>query len=164
MAPPDVAHDPGPENVAEEKPQTHQSLVRSLVRRPLALLLVVAMAVGSVVLWIGIPVGWVWVASRTVKTSQPSFGPYLLVLIATPLSMWIWGKLLFRLNAVYSRLTGQTYEVRAQLPWHRSMRGERVVRRPTTVLDMVMVVSVSLALMAFGIWFFFFAGSSIPSL
>jgi hypothetical protein len=164
MAPPDVAHDPGPENAAGEAPQTRQSLLRSVVRRPLALLLVVAMAVGSVVLWIGIPVGWVWVASRTVKTSQPSFGPYLLVLIATPLSMWIWGKLLFRLNAVYSRLTGQTYEVRAQLPWHRSMRGERVVRRPTTVLDMVMVVSVSLALTAFGIWFFFFAGSSIPNL
>jgi hypothetical protein len=122
------------------------------------------MAVGSVVLWIGIPVGWVWVASRTVKTSQPSFGPYLLVLLATPLSMWIWGKLLFRLNAVYSRLTGQTYEVRSQLPWHRSMRGERVVRRPTTVLDMVMIVSVSVALTAFGIWFFFFAGSSIPNL
>jgi hypothetical protein len=164
MAPPDVAHDSGREKVAAEAPQTRQSLVRSLFARPVALLLVLAMAVGSVVLWIGIPVGWVWVASRTVKTSQPSFGPYLLVLLATPLSMWIWGKLLFRLNAVYSRLTGQTYEVRAQLPWHRSMRGERVVRRPTTVLDVVMIVSVSLALTAFGIWFFFFAGSSIPSL
>jgi hypothetical protein len=164
MAPSHVAHDPGPEDEATEAPQTRHSLLRSLVTRPLALLLVLAMAVGSVVLWIGIPVGWVWVASRTVKTSQPSFGPYLLVLLATPLSMWIWGKLLFRLNAVYSRLTGQTYEVRSQLPWHRSMRGERVVRRPTTVLDMVMIVSVSVALTAFGIWFFFFAGSSIPNL
>jgi hypothetical protein len=164
MAPADVAHDSGPEDEPTEAPQTRQSVLRSLVTRPLALLLVLAMAVGSVVLWIGIPVGWVWVASRTVKTSQPSFGPYLLVLLATPLTMWLWGKLLFRLNAVYSRLTGQTYEVRAQLPWHRSMRGEREVRRPTTVLDVVMIVSVSLAITAFGIWFFFFAGSSIPSL
>jgi hypothetical protein len=164
MAPRNVAHDSGPENVAADAPQTRQSVVRSLVTRPLALLLVLAMAVGSVVLWLGIPVGWVWVASRTVKTSQPSFGPYLLVLLATPLTMWIWGKLLFRLNAVYSRLTGQTYEVRAQLPWHRSMRGEREVRRPTTVLDVVMIASVSLALTVFGIWFFFFAGSSIPNL
>jgi nitrogen fixation-related uncharacterized protein len=29
---------------------------------------------------------------------------------------------------------------------------------------MVMIVSVSIALTAFGIWFFFFAGSSIPNL
>src|SRR3954449_5055875 len=141
-----------------------QSLGRTLVTRPIAVLLVLLMAVGSVVLWIGIPVGWVWVASRTVKTSQPTFGPYLLVLVGTPLTMWLWGKLLFRLNDVYSRLTGQSYEVRAQLPWHRSMRGERTVSRPTTVLDMVMIVSVSIALLTFGIWFFFFAGSSIPNL
>ena len=114
-------------------------------------------------LWIGIPVGWVWVASRTVKSSQPSLGPYVLVLLATPLSMWLWSKLLFRLNDLYSRLTGQTHEVRTQLPWHRSMRGERASNRPTTVLDLVMIVSVSIALTAFGIWFFFFAGSSIPN-
>ena len=140
------------------------SLWRTMATKPIAVLLVLLMAVGSVVLWIGIPVGWVWVASRTVKTSQPSFGPYLLVLCATPLTMWLWGKLLFRLNDVYSRLTGQTHEVRAQLPWHKSMRGERTSNRPTTVLDLVMIVSVSVALTAFGVWFFLFAGSSIPNL
>lgn len=140
------------------------SLLRTIATRPIALLLVLMMAVGSVVLWLGIPVGWVWVASRTVKTSQPSLGPYLLVLLATPLSMLLWGKFLFRLNDAYSRVTGQTYEVRSQLPWHKSMRGERVTNRPTTVLDMVMIISVSTALTAFGIWFFFFAGSSIPNL
>jgi hypothetical protein len=139
------------------------SLLRTMATKPIAILLVLLMAVGSVFLWIGIPVGWVWIASRTVKTSQPSFGPYVLVLLATPLSMWLCGKVLFRLNAVYSRVTGQTHEVRTQLPWHRSMRGERVVSRPTTVLDLVMIVSVSVALLAFGVWFFFFAGSSIPN-
>jgi hypothetical protein len=133
-----------------------------MATKPIAVLLVLLMGVGSVVLWIGLPVGWVWVASRTVKTSQPSLGPYLLVLFATPLSMWLWSKLLFRLNDLYSRLTGQSYEVRTQLPWHKSMRGERVSNRPTTVLDLVMIVSVSLALTAFGVWFFFFAGSSLP--
>jgi len=139
-----------------------QSLGRTLVTRPIAVLLVLLMAVGSVVLWIGIPVGWVWVASRTVKTSQPTFGPYLLVLVGTPLTMWLWGKLLFRLNDVYSRLTGQTSEVRTQLPWHKSMRGERGSGRTTTVLDLVMMISVTVALTAFAVWFFLFAGSSIP--
>jgi hypothetical protein len=150
-----VAATPG---VDRERP----SLLRTMAKRPIAILLVLMMAVGSVVLWIGLPVGWVWVASRTVKTSQPSFGPYLLVLLATPISMWLWSKLLFRLNDLYSRLTGQSYEVRTQLPWHKSMRGERGSNRPTTVLDWVMIVSVSIALTAFGVWFFVFAGSSLP--
>jgi hypothetical protein len=145
----------------EQDARPRRSVLRTVATRPIALLLVLLMAVGSVVLWIGIPVGWVWVASRTVKTSQPSLGPYLLVLFATPISMWVWGKLLFRLNSVYSRLTGQTHEVRTQLPWHKSMRGERGSQRPTTVLDIVMIVSVSIALTAFGIWFFVAAGSPI---
>ena len=43
-------------------------VIQTIVKRPIALLLVLMMAVGSVILWIGIPVGWVWVASQTVKT------------------------------------------------------------------------------------------------
>jgi hypothetical protein len=151
-----------PASAETDRPAERPSLGRTLVTRPIAVLLVLLMAVGSVVLWIGIPVGWVWVASRTVKTSQPTLGPYLLVLFATPLTMWLWGKLLFRLNDVYSRLTGQTSTVRAQLPWHKSMRGERDSGRQTTVLDLVMIISVSVALLAFAVWFFVFAGSSIP--
>ena len=137
------------------------SVMRTMLTRPIAILLVLLMAVGSVILWIGIPVGWVWAVSQTVDTSQPTLGPYLVILFAVPISMWLWGKLLFRMNGLYSRLTGQTYEVRAQLPWHKSMRGERGSGRPTTVLDIVMVVSVSIALTAFGIWFFTSAGSPI---
>jgi hypothetical protein len=149
---------PATTGVERERP----SLLRTMATKPIAVLLVLLMALGSVFLWIGIPVGWVWIASRTVDTSQPSFGPYLLVLLATPLTMWLWSKLLFRLNGMYARITGQTYEVRTQLPWHKSLRDSGGSGRPTTVLDLVMMISVSLALTAFGIWFFFFAGSSLP--
>jgi nitrogen fixation-related uncharacterized protein len=31
------------------------------------------------------------------------------------------------------------------------------------VLELVMMISVSIAVVAFGIWFFFFAGSSLPN-
>jgi hypothetical protein len=150
---------PATPGVERERP----SLLRTMARKPIAILLVLLMALGSVFLWIGIPVGWVWIASRTVTTSQPSFGPYLLVLLATPLSMWLWSKLLFRLNGLYARVTNQTYEVRTQLPWHKSLRDSGSSNRPTTVLDLVMMISVTLALTVFGIWFFFFAGSSLPS-
>jgi hypothetical protein len=42
------------------------------------------------------------------------------------------------------------------------MRGERENTRPRTVLDVVMIASVSVAVVAFLIWFLFFAGSSLP--
>ncbi|MEA2399352.1 MAG: hypothetical protein QOK25_2908 [Thermoleophilaceae bacterium] len=140
-----------------------RSLRRTLVEKPAAIFLVVLMAAGSIVLWLVIPLGWVWVASHTVKTTQPTLGPYLLILFGVPISMFLWGKLLYRLNSAYENVTGQVSEVRVQLPWHRSMRGERVAARRTTVLEFVMVISVSGALFLFGIWFFFFAGSSLPN-
>ena len=45
----------------------------------------------------------------------------------------------------------------------RSMRGERGSTRQRGVLDTVMIVSVGLALLVLAIWFFGFAGSSLPT-
>jgi hypothetical protein len=117
-----------------------------------------------VFLWIGIPVGWLYLASHMVNTSQPTLGPYLLVIFGIPVTMVIVGKVLFKLDHVYSRVTGQDSEVQFRAPWLKSMRGERSQgqSRRLTVLEMTMIVSVSLALTAFGVWFFLFAGSSLP--
>ncbi|HEX8075663.1 MAG TPA: hypothetical protein VF545_11855 [Thermoleophilaceae bacterium] len=145
------------------EPVEGRSLRRTLAEKPAAVLLVLLMAAGSVFLWLVIPLAWVWIASHSVETTQPTLGPYLLILFGVPVSMYIVGKLLYRLNHVYERVTGQVSEVRVQLPWHRSMRGEREVARRTTVLELVMICSVSVALVLFGIWFFFIAGSSLPN-
>ena len=140
-----------------------RSLGRTLAQKPAAIFLIALMAVGSVCLWLVIPIAWIYVVSHTVKSTQPTLGPYVMILIGVPASMFVVGKLLYRLNRVYERMTGQDSEVRVQLPWHRSMRGERDAGRRTTVLELVMMISVTFALLAFGIWFFFFAGSSLPS-
>ena len=139
-----------------------RSLGRTLAEKPAAIFLIALMAAGSVSLWLVIPVAWIYAASHIVKTTQPTFGPYLLILFGVPTSMFIVGKLLYRLNGVYERLTGQDSEVRVQMPWHRSMRGERAPQRRTTVLELVMMISVTLALLVFGVWFFFFAHASLP--
>ena len=44
----------------------------------------------------------------------------------------------------------------------KSMRGERDRRRRRSVLDTVMMISVGLALVLSAVWFFGFAGSSLP--
>jgi hypothetical protein len=134
----------------------------SVLKKPTALLLVIAMAIGSVFLWIGIPALWIYGVSQTVDTTQPQIGPYLAIIVGVPVSMFVFGRLLYRMNQAYESVTGQTSQVRVQLPWHRSMRGERDVGRRTTVLEFVMICSVSLCLVVFLIWFLFFAGSSLP--
>ena len=140
-----------------------RSLARTLARAPAAILLLVLMALGSVILWIGIPVGWLYLASRLVDSSQPTLGPYVLVIFGIPVTMFVFGKLLFTLDRVFERVTGRTSETDFRPPWLRSMRGERTVSRRITVLEGVMIVSVSVALLAFAVWFFLFAGSSLPT-
>ncbi|MFN8176206.1 MAG: hypothetical protein U0T02_14175 [Solirubrobacteraceae bacterium] len=126
--------------------------------------LIALMAAGSVLLWLGLPFLWIYLASKLVETSRPSFGPYLLILVGIPASMFVVGKGLSSLNRAYGRLTGATHETRpVQATWLRSMRGERGSTRERSVLDVVMVISVGTALLLFAIWFFAFAGSSLPS-
>ena len=128
---------------------------------PAAWVLVALMAIGSVVMWIGVPVALIYVASKLANTPNPSMGPYLLVLIGLPIGMAVVGKALGALNRAHIRLTGA--EVDAYRPgWTRSMRGERQVERRGGVLDRVMIISVVIAGLAFAIWFFGFAGSSLP--
>ena len=122
-----------------------------------AVVLIALMAVGSISLWLGIPVAWIYLASRLVDSSQPTMGPYVMVLVGIPVSMVVVGKLLSKLNRVYGSVTHTTPSVRVRAPWMRSMRDGRDVGQPRTILDVVMVISVTLALTCFGIWFFLFA-------
>jgi hypothetical protein len=149
---------PSTTGVERERP----SLLRTMATKPVAVLLVLLMAVGSVFLWIVVPVGWLWIASRTTETSAPTLGPYLLVIFAIPLTMYVVGKILFRTNRLYERVTGQDAEVRVRMPWHRSLRDSASSGRPTTLLDAVMIASVGIALAVMAVWFFLFAGSSLP--
>jgi hypothetical protein len=127
-----------------------------------AVLLIAVMVVGSLLMWLGAPLFWLWLGSQLQSGSTPSFGPYLVILVGVVASMIVLGKLLSSLDRVYGRVTNTNATVRVRLPWHRSMRGERGSGRQTRVVDIVMVVSVSGALLLFGAWFFLLAGSSLP--
>jgi hypothetical protein len=128
---------------------------------PPAIMLVALMAIGSVVMWLGVPLALVYVASKLADTPNPSLGPYLLIIIGLPVGMAVVGKALGWLNRQHIRLTGT--EVDEYRPgWTRSMRGERQVERRGGVLDRVMIVSVAVAAVIFAVWFFGFAGSSLP--
>ncbi len=120
------------------------------------------MAIGSVLMWLGVPLGLIYAASQMADSSAPSLGPYLLVFLGLPIGMGIMAKLLGWLDRVHQAYTRTGDHRPQQAPWMRSMRGERGSTRKRGVLDTVMIVSVAIALVGFGIWFFAFAGSSLP--
>ena len=131
--------------------------MRTAGRSTVAALLVLVMAAGSILMWIGVPVFWLWLASRIADSSQPSIGLYLLVLVGIVVSMAVVGKGLGTLNHLHMGITGTLPDKREQTIWLRSMRAEREVKRQTGVLGVVMAWSVSIALLCFGAWFFLFA-------
>ena len=141
---------------ASAQPRTHSTW------SPISLLLIALMAIGSVVMWIGVPVALIYAASRLADSPKPSMGPYVLILVGLPLGMMAVGKLLGALDRYHGRVTGLDDGRPEQAAWMKSMRGDRERKRRRSVLDTVMIVSVGVALLLFGIWFLAFAGSSLP--
>ena len=141
---------------ASAEPHTHSTW------SSISLLLIALMAIGSVVMWIGVPVALIYAASRLADSPKPSMGPYLLILIGLPVGMIAIGKVLGAIDRYHGRVTGLDDGKPVQAAWMRSMRGERDRKRRRSVLDAVMIISVGVALVLGAIWFFAFAGSSLP--
>jgi hypothetical protein len=141
--------------------------IRKTAREPATLVagagLIAVMAVGSVLMWIGVPLGLLWLASHLQSGTEPSMGPYLVVVFGLPALMILLGKALASLDRAFSRVSGYNAENRrVHLPWHKSMRGERGSSHRRTVLDVVMIANVMIAGGALLFWFLFLAGSSVP--
>jgi hypothetical protein len=122
--------------------------------------IVALMVVGSLGLWIANPVLWIWITARLQSDTQPSMGPYALMLIGIVLTAVALAKGLAALNRLYGRVTDSEPTVKVIMPWRRSLRGGRSKKRetdgrlPVSVLDVIMVISVIVALAAFGTWYF----------
>ena len=128
--------------------------------------LLIAMALLTVNIYTGGPLLAVWVGSKVQGSGPPSMGALFSVAatLAAISLILIW--LMSRVGSRYDALTGKGRAVRRTVPWLRSMRGERVTDardrgEHTSAVDTVLVACVVLGILAFEVWFFFFAGSSI---
>jgi hypothetical protein len=119
------------------------SRLRSLLGTPASAVLIGAMLAGCLLLWIGVPLAWLWIGSQIQASS--SVGTALMVsmigVIATIVLM-VGG--LSWLNRLHAELRASR-----DLP----------VSDPT-VLEVMLVVTAGLALVVFAVWFFGFAGTS----
>jgi hypothetical protein len=109
-----------------------------------AVLVVLIMFIGSLVLWIGTPLLWLWLGSQ-IQGATSSLGTALgAMFIGVPASVALVASVLAKLSNVY-----------------RANRQARGLADPGhIVLEGVLVVSAGFTLAAFVIWFFFFAGAS----
>ena len=116
-------------------------------------------------LWTVIPLAWIWIGSHISSTQAPSAGPYMLTFFGIVISIVTVAIALSWLNGVFARLMGTT-DVRRLYPraeWMRSLSDERRHVRTWTVMEAVIVVSLVSAVLAMVVWFFFVAGSPLPS-
>jgi len=109
-----------------------------------AMLVILIMFLGSLVLWVGTPLAWLWVGSQ-IQGSTSSLGAALGVMfigvvltIAALSSVLVWLSNVYRHNCTSRGLED---------PGH-------------FVLEGVLVVSAGFTIVAFVIWFFLFAGAS----
>jgi hypothetical protein len=109
-----------------------------------ALLVVAIMFVGSLVLWIGTPLLWLWVGSQIQGATESLGGALAAMFLGVIVSITLLAMLLAKLSNVY--------------------RANCLARgHPDPghfVLEAVLVVSASFTLIVFVIWFFFVAGTS----
>ncbi len=111
-----------------------------------------------------IPLGWIWIASKLAGTKR-DLTPSLAVLIATGIIVSYWLTLL-----VGSWIRGRTVDPREERDrvkrrsWNRSFSdGPRPEDQRVDPIERVFIVVGVLAIIAFEIWFFFFAGDPLPS-
>ena len=134
--------------------RTGQEVLESIARAGLALMLVA----GSAFVWIGVPIGGLWLAGR-ITTDANHF--LLLTLCSIPTAMVVFGWLLYRLNRLYEGMrAGRAGAAAAQRSaWLRSSSDARRLARegPRPLIDMAMTASAWAAVILMAIWFFLFA-------
>jgi hypothetical protein len=130
--------------------------------------LVTASALCAINLWTGAPLFAVWVGSKVQGSlNNLSMTAVFAVIVILAVAVFGLGYLLTWLNAKYDDLTGRPAVARQTSPWLRSMRDERddAASRKYGIsgIERVVVICAVAGVLAFEVWFFFFAGSSLPN-
>ena len=124
------------------------------------------MIVATVNLWTGAPALGLWVGSRVAPPSGVSMLAVAVIVLTTGAACLALVRVLALLGATHDRITGHQQTVRRHTPWLRSLSGERPhdtggATPPPTALDYVLIVGVAIAILAFEVWFLFYASSPL---
>jgi hypothetical protein len=117
--------------------------VRGLLAGPASALLVLLMLAGCLLLWIGVPLGWLWIGSQIEGSSS----------LGTALAVTMTGVIV----SVVAVVAGLAWINRL----HARVREARNLPASNqTALETMLVASAAIALVLFFVWFFLLAGAS----
>jgi hypothetical protein len=117
---------------------------RLLLLSSSGLLLIAIMFLGSLVLWVGVPLAWLWVGSQVEGATQSLGAALAVAILGVAVSIVVLVPALAWLNGLHEELrVARGFESHGQ-----------------TALEAVLVVSAAVALTVFVVWFFVFSGSS----
>ena len=109
-----------------------------------AVVLLAIMILGSIVLWVGCPLLWLWIGSQVQGHTQSLGDALAVAFVGVVISIVLLASVLSRLSDVY-----------------RANRMARGYGDPGhVVLETVLVVSAAITMSAFAVWFLFFAGAA----
>jgi hypothetical protein len=106
-------------------------------------ILVSIMLLGSLTLWAGVPLAWLWAGSR-IQAATGSIGLALFIMMSGMLA------------SVTALISGLGWVGRRHIEL-QALRGRRIGQ--TTALEQVLVGSAVVAVVGFAVWFFGFSGS-----
>jgi hypothetical protein len=145
-------------------PEIHREPPAHAAAKRLAL--VIGTALVAINTWTGAPLLAIWVGAHAQGGKVLSLRGVLTVLVLLAVLEFLLGLALTWLSATYDRITGRPRFATQTSPWHRAKRGDRVqdirARFGMSTPEKVVAACVILGVMAFEVWFFFLAGSSLP--
>jgi formate hydrogenlyase subunit 3/multisubunit Na+/H+ antiporter MnhD subunit len=111
--------------------------------------LLLLLAIGSLTLWIGVPAGWLWLASKLTDSEATHF---VAAIVGTPVAIVLFGWLLVWINRLYLRVRW------ASVPQPADYEDDEDEPRPMRgPLEPLLAASLVIALVALVVWFFVFA-------
>jgi hypothetical protein len=117
-----------------------------------------AFALGVAVLGAGVPLAWLWIASQLESSLfQVHYGP-LVVMVVGMLGTYLAA---IELAARVDR-RDRTVQPRRPMNWNRSLSAERRPGARATSMERMFITATVTVAVAFEVWLFAFAGSSLP--
>lgn len=116
--------------------------------------------IGSLALWVVVPFGSLWIASKIGHDAQTVVFAALLI---TPIAMLVCGLGLSWMYGMYLRVSG-TRPSRERTAWLGSLSGDRKPKRGRRpILDTSLTISAGTAIVLLLLWFLFLAENYSPA-
>jgi hypothetical protein len=139
---------------------TARHVLGSVIRGGTSTVLSVA---AVVVIALGVPLFWVWIASQAAG-NESAVTPSLAIFITTGILISYWVVLIVGMWVRGHWVSEEEDRTKMRrMSWNRSFRDEPYQTGESDPIEVVFVATAVIGIIAFEIWFFFFAGSPLPS-